>query len=239
MNAVFDESSDPDGPIRARIIRQALSVGFAVAPFGIVFGVACAEAGLSWLDAAGFSAIAFGGSAQFAAVDVLGDGGTAAAAIIAGLLLNLRSLAFGIVLAPALRGPLWKRLVFSQLVIDESTAVATAQDDLRWRRFGFIAGGLSVFVLWNACTLLGVALASIGDEFVTDWGLDAAAPAAFLGLLWPRLVGDGGTPGRRIAAAGALIAAVCIPVAPAGVPILAATLGVFAVGAVGEDEAQP
>ncbi len=219
-----------DAERRAQIIRQALSVGFAVAPFGVVFGVACAEAGLSWLDAAGFSTLTFAGSAQFAAVDVLGDGGTAAAAIGAGLLLNLRSLAFGIVLAPALEGPWWKRALMSQLVIDESTAVATAQDDVRWRRFGFLAGGLAVFVLWNVCTLVGVALASIGDDFVTDFGLDAAAPAAFLALLWPRLVGDAGDRGRRIAAAGAVIAAVTIPFAPPGVPILAATLGVLAVG---------
>lgn len=216
---------------RAQIIRQALSVGFAVAPFGVVFGVACAEAGLSWLDAAGFSVLTFAGSAQFAAVDVLGDGGTAIAAIGAGLLLNLRSLAFGVVLAPALDGPWWKRAAMSQLVIDESTAVATAQDDLRWRRFGFFAGGISVFVLWNLCTLAGVALASIGDDFVQDWGLDAAAPAAFLALLWPRLTGDeGARGGRRIAMVGALIAAVAIPFAPPGIPILAATLAVLTVG---------
>lgn len=222
-----------DDQRRSRIIRQALSVGFAVAPFGVVFGVACADAGLSWLDAAGFSTLTFAGSAQFAAVDVLGDGGTAAAAIGAGLLLNLRSLAFGLVLAPALDGPWWKRAAMSQLVIDESTAVATAQDDLRWRRFGFLAGGVSVFVLWNLCTLAGVALASVGDDFVTDWGLDAAAPAAFLALLWPRLAGSDGSDGRegrRIALAGAVIAACAIPFAPPGVPILAATLGVFAVG---------
>lgn len=222
--------SDSHGPIQARVIRQSLSIAFALAPFGIVFGVSCAEAGLSWIDAAGFSAIAFGGSAQFAAVDVLGDGGTAAAAIIAGLLLNLRSLAFGILLAPALTGPLWKRALLSQLVIDESTAVATAQDDLRWRRYGFIVAGLAVFVMWNVTTLVGVALASIGDGFITDWGLDAAAPAAFLALLWPRMVGEEAHRGRKIAGTGALIAAACIPVAPAGIPILAATLGVFAVG---------
>ena len=193
--------------------------------------MACADAGLSWLDAAGFSVLTFAGSAQFAAVDVLGDGGTAVAAIGAGLLLNLRSLAFGVVLAPALAGPWWKRAAMSQLVIDESTAVATAQDDLRWRRFGFLAGGISVFVLWNLATLAGVALASIGDDFVRDWGLDAAAPAAFLALLWPRLVGDeGAARGRRIAAVGALIAAATIPFAPPGIPILAATLAVFAVG---------
>lgn len=220
---------------RRRILRQGLSVGLAVAPFGVVFGVACAEAGLSWLEAAGFSTLTFGGSAQFAAVDVLGDGGTAAAAIGAGLLLNLRSLAFGVLLAPALAGPWWKRALFSQLVIDESTAVATAQPvddgDLRWRRFGFLAGGLSVFVLWNLCTLLGVALASIGDDFVADYGLDAAAPAAFLALLWPRLVGDeGASGGRRIALVGALIAGITIPFAPPGIPILAATLAVLSVG---------
>ncbi|WP_436794487.1 AzlC family ABC transporter permease [Actinospongicola halichondriae] len=217
-------------PERGQILRQALSVAFAVAPFGIVFGVACADAGLSWLDAAGFSTLTFAGSSQFAAVDVLGDGGTAAAAIGAGLLLNLRSLAFGVILAPALDGPWWKRAAMSQLVIDESTAVATAHDDLRWRRYGFLAGGLAVFVLWNICTLLGVALASIGDDFVTDFGLDAAGPAAFLALLWPRLIGAAGGHGRRIAAAGALIAAVTIPFAPPGVPILAATLGVLAIG---------
>ena len=219
-----------DAQRRARIIRQALSVGFAVAPFGVVFGVACADAGLSWIDAAGLSTLTFAGSAQFAAVDVLGDGGTAAAAIGAGLLLNLRSLAFGVVLAPALDGPWWKRAAMSQLVIDESTAVATAQDEVRWRRFGFLAGGISVFVLWNLCTLAGVALASVGDDFVTDWGLDAAAPAAFLALLWPRLVGPEGSDGRRIALVGAVIAACAIPFAPPGVPILAATLGVFAIG---------
>lgn len=224
---VGDAPSPDDARVRARIIRQALSVGLAVAPFGVVFGVACADAGLSWLDAAGFSMLTFAGSAQFAAVGVLDDGGTALAAIAAGLLLNLRSVAFGVLLAPALDGPRWKRALLSQLVIDESTAVATVQVDLRWRRFGFVAGGLSVFVVWNLCTLLGVALASVGDEFVTDWGLDAAAPAAFLALLWPRLVGVDGHQGRRIAGAGAVIAAVCIPVAPPGIPILAATLGVL------------
>lgn len=209
-----------------------MSIAFALAPFGVVFGVACRDAGLSWLDAAGFSALTFAGSSQFAAVDVLGDGGTAAAAVTAGLLLNIRSLAFGLLLAPALQGPRWKRALMSQLVIDESTAVATAQDDPRWRRFGFLAGGLAVFVVWNVTTLIGVALASIGDEFVTNWGLDAAAPAAFLALLWPRLTSPGtiGRDGLRIALLGAAVATLAIPLTPPGIPILLAGLGVLASG---------
>jgi predicted branched-subunit amino acid permease len=190
--------------------------------------VACADAGLSWLDATGFSALVFAGSSQFAAVGVIDEGGTAVAAISAGLLLNLRSLAFGVVLAPDLAGPRWKRVLLSQLVIDESTAVATLQDERRWRRYGFLAGGLGVFVVWNATTLAGVALASLGDEFVTDWGLDAAAPAAFLALLWPRLTGPAGAEGRRIALLGAAVAALSVPFAAPGIPIILAGAGVLA-----------
>lgn len=214
--------------IRARIHRQAASVALAVAPFGVVFGVACADAGLSWVDATGFSALVFAGSSQFAAVGVLGDGGTAIAAVVAGLLLNLRSLAFGVVLAPDLHGPLWKRALLSQLVIDESTAVATVQEGRRWRRYGFLAGGLAVFVLWNLTTLLGVALASFGDEFVAEWGLDAAPPAAFVALLWPRVVGRSRSGDRHVALVGAAVAAVATPFVPPGVPILLAAIGVLA-----------
>jgi predicted branched-subunit amino acid permease len=213
---------------RRRIHRQALSIALALAPFGIVFGVACVEADLGLVEAIGFSAIVFTGSAQFAAVGVLGDGGGALAAIGAGLLLNIRSLAFGVLLAPSLTGRTTTRALLSQLVIDESTAVATVQDEHRWRRYGFIAGGLAVFTVWNLTTIAGVLLASVDDAFITDLGLDAAAPAAFLALLWPRLVGHGGADGRRIAIAGGLVAAAAVPLTPPGVPILLSGLGVLA-----------
>ena len=151
------------------------------------------------------------------------------------MLLNVRSLAFGVVLAPTLDGPRWKRALLAQLVIDESTAISTVQDEPRWRRYGFLAGGLAVFVVWNLTTLLGVALASMSDTFITDWGLDAAAPAAFLALVWPR-VSDPGS-GRlrdgaalRIALLGGAIATLAVPFTPAGIPILLSGLGVLAVG---------
>lgn len=213
---------------RRRIHRQALSIALALAPFGIVFGVACVQAGLGLAEAVGFSAIVFTGSAQFAAVGVLGDGGGVVAAITAGLLLNIRSLAFGVLLAPSLTGRLGTRALLAQLVIDESTAVATVQDEHRWRRYGFLAGGLAVFTVWNLTTIAGVLLASVDDDFITELGLDAAVPAAFLALLWPRLVGEGGADGRRIAIAGGVVAAVAVPFTPPGVPILLAGLGVLA-----------
>jgi hypothetical protein len=125
----------------------------AVAPFGVAFGVACRRAGLSTWDALGFSTLVFTGSAQFAAVSVLDDGGSVVAAVAAGLLLNLRSLAFGIALAPALDGPRWERALWSQLMIDESAAVASAQAERRWRRTGDLTAGLGVFEVWNATTV--------------------------------------------------------------------------------------
>ena len=218
--------NDVDDAVRRRAInRQAASIVAAVAPFGIVFGATAATAGLSLLQAIGFSALVFGGSSQFAAVEILGDGGSVASAAIAGLLLNVRSLAFGVIMAPALFGTWWQRAAMSQLMIDESTAVGAAQQERRWRRYGYLVAGVGVFIVWNLTTIVGhVAFAGAGD-LITNLGLDAAGPAAFLALLWPRL---SSAPQRWTAIAGALIALVLIPFAPPGVPILAAMLGVAA-----------
>ena len=225
--------SEHDDAVRRRAIhRQAASIVAAVAPFGVVFGAAVATAGLSLLQAIGFSALVFGGSSQFAAVEILGDGGSVVSAAVAGLLLNVRSLAFGVIMAPALFGAWWQRAAMSQLMIDESTAVGAAQHERRWRRYGYLVTGVGVFVVWNLTTIVGhVAFSGAGD-LITDLGLDAAGPAAFLALLWPRL---SSAPQRRTAIAGALIALVLIPFAPPGVPILAAMLGV-AVSLLGSGE---
>ena len=203
---------------RRRILLRALSIAASTVPFGAAFGVIAADAGLTVWETVGFSSIVFTGSAQFAAVAILGKEGAVATAVGAGILLNLRSLAFGIVLAPDLSGPRWWRALVSQLVIDESTAVATAERDRRLRRYGFLAGGIAVFVLWNVSTLIGsVGLQSAGD-LVVRWGLDATIPAAFLALLWPRLADPGQ---RRVAIGVALIALALTPIAPPGLPVVA------------------
>ena len=216
-----------DAEVRRAINRQAASVVAAVAPFGVVFGASAATAGLTLLEALGFSMLVFGGSSQFAAAEILGDGGSIAAAAAAGLLLNVRSLAFGVIMAPALTGAWWQRAAMSQLMIDESTAVGSMQTEPRWRRYGYLVAGGGVFVVWNLTTLLGHALFAGAGDLITDLGLDAAGPAAFLALLWPRL---SRRPALRTALAGAAIALLLVPVAPAGIPILAAMLGVAAGG---------
>jgi predicted branched-subunit amino acid permease len=215
---------------RRRLRRMAVSITAAVAPFGIVFGATASTAGLSIWEAIGYSVFVFGGSSQFAAVEILGDGGAVAAAAVAGLLLNVRSLAFGVIMAPALNGRLWKRALMSQLMIDESTAVGTTSRDLASRRYGYLAGGLSVFVVWNLTTIAGFMVFSGGGDLIEDLGLDVAGPAAFLALLWPRLSE------RRqlvVAIAGALIAVALMPFAPPGIPILASMAAVLVARVVG------
>ncbi len=204
---------------RREILRQALSISLAVSPFAVAFGVVAADAGLSVWQAIGFSSLVFSGSAQFAAVSVLADGGTAVAAVTSGLLLNLRSVAFGVAMASALKGPIWWRALASQLMIDESTAVGSVQPTDELRRYGYLAGGIGVFVLWNLFTILGVSVLSSSEELIEDLGIDATIPAAFLALLWPRLQS---AEQRRIAVVGAGIALALVPVSPAGVPIIAA-----------------
>ena len=196
-------------------------------PFGLAFGVLCTEAGLAWWEAVGFSALVFGGSAQFAAVGVLGDGGSVAAAVGAGVLLNLRSLAFGLAMAPALRGPLPFRLAASQLMIDEAMAVGTTATTPPLRRYGYLAGGLAVFALWNASTLAGAMLAAGAGDLVSTLGIDATIPASFLALLWPRLRDRAHL---RVAVVGGVVALLAAPVTPPGIPILLAGLGVVAAG---------
>jgi len=209
---------------RRSIRAQAISIGLAISPFGLAFGALCAESGIGVWEALGFSSLVFGGSSQFAAVSVLADDGTVIAAVTAGLLLNLRSLAFGVSMAPSLKGSLLWRAGVSQLMIDESTAIGSSQSTHELRRYGYLWGGLSVFVLWNATTLIGVSVLSEAESLITDLGIDATIPAAFLGLIWNKLEN---AKHRAVAVIGAITALILIPFTPAGIPVIAAASAII------------
>lgn len=208
----------PPNPVTASLV-----LGLAVGIFGISFGVLAVASGLTVAQASVMSLLVFTGASQFAAVGVIGAGGSTAAALGSALLLAARNGAYGLSLADVLRGRLALRLVAAQLVIDESTAMATAQRTPEDRRRGFWAAGLAVFVFWNLGTLAG----ALGGDAIGDperYGLDAAFPAGFVALVVPHLRS---VDGKWAAAIGATIALVLVPVAPAGVPVLAAAVAVL------------
>ena len=198
--------------------RAAAPIGVAAFAFGISFGVLAQAAGLGGLAAVVMSGTTFAGSAQFAATSVLGAGGGAVAAIAAALLLNGRYAAISISVAPAFRGSLVRRVVESQLIVDESWAIAVAARE-RFDRRVLIGAGLVLYAGWVGGTAVGAA----GAGFLGDperLGLDAAFPALFLALLARQL---GSRRAVAAALAGAAIALALVPFTPAGVPIIAAS----------------
>jgi 4-azaleucine resistance transporter AzlC len=204
-----------------RTLSGAAGIGIAVGVYGISFGVLAVAAGLSPAQACVMSMLVFTGASQFAFVGVLAGGGGALAAMGPAVMLAVRNAAYGLSLAPILTGRLRERALAAQLVIDESTAMARAQDDPGAARRAFLATGVSVWLCWNAGTLAGALLGDgLGDPRAL--GLDAMFPAAFLALLAPQLR----RPGAPVAAvAGAIVSVAALPIAPAGVPVIAALAG--------------
>jgi 4-azaleucine resistance transporter AzlC len=205
----------------SRTLSSAAGIGLAVGVYGVSFGVLAVAAGLSPAQACVMSMLVFTGASQFAFVGVIAGGGGALAALGPAAMLAVRNAAYGLSLAPILPARLRHRALVSQLVIDESTAMARAQEDPLAARQAFLATGIAVWLCWNAGTLVGALLGGgIGDP--SSLGLDAMFPAAFLALLAPQLRRPGAP---AAAAAGVLIALALVPVAPAGVPIVAALAG--------------
>jgi branched chain amino acid efflux pump len=221
-----DRSSPPRGhdeeetAARRAVVRQGLSVAAATGLYGASFGALGVTSGLSVLQTCLLSLLLFSGGSQFALIGILGGGGTVAAAVAASSLLGVRNALYGLQLVPTMRPAGWRRFAMAHVTIDESTAVAVSQSTRPLRRLGFWVTGLGVFVGWNLMTLAGaLAGSALGDP--KRFGLDAAASAAFVALLWPRLRARQPV---AIAVVGAVVTTVLVPVIPEGLPVLAAAI---------------
>ena len=222
---------------RSQVETMSLGVGIATGLYGISFGALAVAAGLEIWQAQLLSILMFSGGSQFAFIGVVASGGLASlpAAIASAWLLGIRNGFYALQMKPLLGVLGWKTPIAAQLNIDETTGVATAQSNLADTRKGFWLTGVSVFVFWNLLTFAGAILGeSIGDP--SAYGLDAAAAAAFLGLLWPRLRA---LQPITVAVAAGIIAVVLSPVLPAGLPILIAALSAVVVGGFNVFAAKP
>lgn len=197
---------------------MGIGVAAAVSLYGISFGALSVASGLDVWQTQFLSIVMFSGGSQFAVIGLIASGAAGGSAIASAALLGVRNTLYAVTMAPTIGPGLWKRLLAGQLTIDESTAVSLSQSELRHKRLGFWVTGIGVFVGWNAMTFLGAMLGdAVGD--VRAFGLDAAAAAAFLALLWPRLTAKDPI---VIAVVAAVVTVIAIPVVPAGVPVLVA-----------------
>jgi predicted branched-subunit amino acid permease len=214
--------------IESTTLRDSLSVSITVGAYGTAFGAAAVANGFSLLQTCLLSLLTFSGASQFAVIGVLGAGGGALSGIATASLLGIRNGVYGVIMAPRLKVKGFKRIVAAQITIDESTAVALGQEvrGEKAMRQGFWLTGFGVLLFWNLFTVAGALGAqAMGD--IRAWGLDSAVPAAFLGLVWPRLK----TNRDRALAVGCMIFALAMtPILPAGLPIIATAFIAVAVG---------
>jgi predicted branched-subunit amino acid permease len=206
----------------------SFSVAITVGLYGIAFGAAGIAAGFSLLQTCILSLLTFSGASQFAVVGVLGAGGTAISGITTASLLGIRNALYGMRMAPIMNFRGLKRVVGAQLTIDESTGVALGESErgIDAMRQGFWLTGIGVYLFWNLFTILG----ALGAQAMGDpaaWGLDAAVPAAFLGLVWPRLTNK---KERILAVTAMAISLALTPFVAAGVPIISTALLAVAFG---------
>ncbi|GGI02090.1 AzlC family ABC transporter permease [Arthrobacter liuii] len=207
-------------------VRVGISISIATGLYGVSFGALAVTSGLNFWQAMALSLLLFSGGSQFAFIGVVAGGGSGIAAMSAATLLGMRNGIYGMQLNALLRPTGWRKYIGAQLTIDESTATSTGQADPAEQRRGFWTAGVGVYVLWNLFTAVG-ALAGSGLGDPKQWGLDGAAVAAFLALLWPRLKGREPI---AIAAVCAVATVVAVPFVPAGVPILVAAVVAALVG---------
>jgi 4-azaleucine resistance transporter AzlC len=199
--------------------RAGIPLGAAGLLLGVSFGVV-AEPVMGSVAPIVMSAIVFAGAAQFAATAVLADGGSAAAAIVAGILLNLRFIPMGIAIAPSLRGPMASRAAVGQGLVDASWAIASRGDG-RYDIPYMLGATLMQYPAWVGGAVIGVLAGDvIGNP--EDLGIDAIFPAFFLALLVNELR-DGMSAGAALI--GAAMALALTPFVPPGIPVLAACAG--------------
>ena len=205
-------------PREAQSVKAiSFGVGFATGLYGISFGALSVAAGLDFWQTMALSLLMFSGGSQFAFVGVIATGAGVVPAVLSSWLLGVRNGFYAIRLSPILSLRTLMKPIGAQLTIDESNAVSLSQEpDLTKQRQGFWLTGIAVFVFWNLLTAAGALLGSlIGNP--ADFGLDAAAGAAFLGLIWPRLKESK----LLLLAVGSAFTAVLLSAfLPAGIPVL-------------------
>lgn len=208
-----------------KTVSMGVGVALAVSVYGVSFGALSVASGLDVWQTQVLSLVMFSGGSQFALIGLVAAGAGGMSAVASAALLGVRNTLYAVTVAPIVGGGFWRRILAGHWTIDESTAVSIAQDDLRHKRLGFWVTGASIFVGWNLMTFVGAIVGNaLGD--VRAYGLDAAAAAAFLGLLWPRLTSRDPI---AIAVVGTVVTACALPTLPPGVPVLvAAAVGLAA-----------
>lgn len=181
-------------PSRRALLRGMLaSLPFliVIVPFGMLFGVAATEAGLSIAQIMGFSVAVFAGASQFTAVQLIRDEAPTLVVLATSLAVNLRLGMYSAALTQSLGGASlgWRSFV-AFFLVDQSYAASSTEFDrnpnltLPERLAYFAGSAVLVAPAWYVATWFG---ARLGSGIPPEYALDFAMPVTFLAMIAPML----------------------------------------------------
>ncbi len=203
-------------------------------PFGIIFGTLAATAGLSFWAVMGMSMFVFAGASQFVCVSLVTAGTAWPMIVLTTFVVNLRHMLYSATMVPFYKNlnPFWKMLLAFGLT-DETFAVAVRRYNQRdggpGKQYYNLGSVVFMYANWNFCTFIGL---TAGNSFpgISQWGLDFAMPATFIGIVIPYLVSK--------PMWAAVITAGTVSIAAAGLPhklgLMAAAIAGVIVGVICE-----
>jgi 4-azaleucine resistance transporter AzlC len=216
--------------------RAGIPVAVGYVPMAIAFGVLAAQTGLSFAQAAAMSLFVYAGASQFASLGLLAGGASAAAIVLATLVLNFRHFLMSVALSRRL--PLERGRGFRSFsaplglgfgVTDETFVVASLAADLTPPFF--LGLSVTAYLAWLSGTLIGAGFSSLIPPVIAR-AMGVALYAMFVAILLPGVKKS--WVNGLVAAAGALVAwgiSLTVPTVPSGWRIVIAILVASAVGA--------
>lgn len=168
--------------------RTVAPVMLGIAPFGLVAGAAAVRVGLSGLHAVGLSVLVFAGASQLAAIELFGENAPVVMVVVTVLVINLRMTMYSASLAPYLQAfsTRW-RAAMAYLLTDQAYALSVAEfraDESVDRKWYYLGTALSLWVVWQICTVIGVV---VGARVPESLPLEFAVPLTFLAILVPTI----------------------------------------------------
>lgn len=202
-----------------------------IVPFGILFGVIAAEAGLNLFETVMFSVVVIAGASQFTALQLMTDHVPTLIVVTSALAVNLRLAMYSASLTPHFgKASLPMRAFLAYLTVDQTyTSAIIAYEknpdwSLRHKISYFLGAATAICPAWYGFTAVG---AILGTGIPPEFALDFAVPITFLAMIAPMLK----TPAHRIAAFVSVALSLIFAFLPYNMGLLVAGVGAMMAGA--------
>lgn len=170
-------------------VREFLPIILGVIPFGIVFGVAATDIGITPIEGIWMSMIMVAGAAQLVTIELLKNDAAIWVILLSATIVNLRFVIYSASLSPYFKqNSLWWRLGLGFLLTDQpyafSIAYFTEHPDAPHKHWYHLGHSVMLWTSWVISSALGLFL---GEIVPVSWGFGFAIPLMFLAIAIPAI----------------------------------------------------